>query len=382
MAALQKEQAQAAAARYLPGRTGGFLDVTTGKYPPGLGPAEKEGNPDQQTYDYLQTTPNPDTGRPYTPAEATQKIAQMKQDTRPDKAPNRDDEAIRIYTQEAKAANPKLTPDQAYTAGYKRWVDQTKVQPGLIRAEGFAVSRGPIVTDTQTGISAPMNWSDYNKKSAAEPGRYVASQYDPEVKGALASAQAVGRDMPTQVRSFGQFIGHAADLSKAVDNLRNMTPTFINRPVNWLKKNATGNTAIINYLAKVEPVRKEFESFLINNRALTVDDRAQGQEVLNENSSPAQMQAAIKSFMHTALVRLNELNQTYYTQTGQDYPGLLSPQASKVMEDFGFGTEVKAFRARGMIGGTTSKRPGAGAQPAASSSAPQSSKYAPGFNPL
>lgn len=361
LAQMRKEQ-------YL-GTRNGVFDVLRGQTVPGTQAPPKE----------RLDVPGVDV--PFSPEVEAQKarIEQAKADAKPDKVPQRDDRAIAIMQADIKAKNPSLTDDQAYKMAYDEWVKQTKVQPSLIRAEGFAETRGMPVTDTQTGITAPMSWADYNRLSKAEPGRWTSPQYDAEIKASLSSATAVGRDMPTQVRSFGQFLGHAADLSNSVNELGNLSgkKQLINRPYNWLRKNALGDTAIINFLAKVDPVRKEFESFLINNRALTVDDRARGQEILGEDKTPAQMQEAIRSFMHTALVRLGELNQAYYTQTGHDYPGLLSPKAAKILEDFGFGNETKVYRQRGAIGGTTAKRGGTPAAP------PEQSVY-PGvrFTPI
>lgn len=252
----------------------------------------------------------------------------------------------------------------------------------IIRSDEFAKTRGlQAVLDTQTGVAKPMSWDQYNKASAAEPNRYVSPQWDAEAKAAIAGATNFGRDIPNQTRSFGTFIGHAGDLSDAINDLRNTRSPWLNTAWNDLRKGAAGSPAIARFLAKVDPVRKEFESFLINNRALTVEDRQRGLEILNENSNPAAMQDAIRSFMHTALIRLDELNNTWYGQTGNDYPNLLSPKAAKILENFGFGKDVDVYRQRGMIGGSLSKRLGTN-QATPTPKTQQNTGYAQGFSPL
>jgi hypothetical protein len=48
-------------------------------------PPEKPGNIEEQTFANLLTQPNPETGKPFTPIEAFQKVKQTAQDVKPDK---------------------------------------------------------------------------------------------------------------------------------------------------------------------------------------------------------------------------------------------------------------------------------------------------------
>jgi hypothetical protein len=69
-------------------------------------------------------------------------------------------------------------------------------------------------------------------------------------------------------------------------------------------------------------------------------------DILNENASPAQMQAVIKSMVHTAGIRLNALNSRYKNTMHKDYPGLLEPENQGVLDQFGGGKSTGASTAK------------------------------------
>lgn len=155
----------------------------------------------------------------------------------------------------------------------------------------------------------------------------------------FANRQRVANDFGSgksadQIQSFNTFLAHAQDLSNATNDFRATRSPAINKPMIWLKKNS-GDPAVASYLAKTEPVRAEFETFLQNNHALTESDKASASKVLDDNYSPAQMQATLKSMTHTAALRLREVNKRYQNTMGRDYEGLLDPNNAQFLQDSG-----------------------------------------------
>jgi hypothetical protein len=155
----------------------------------------------------------------------------------------------------------------------------------------------------------------------------------------FANRQKVANDFGSgksadQIQSFNTFLAHAADLSSAVNDFRATKSPLINKPYIWLRKNS-GDPAVASYLAKTEPVRMEFETFLNNKHALTESDMQSAKQVLDNNASPAQMQATIKSMTHTAGLRLREVNQRYRNTMHTDYAGLVDPQNAQFLQDSG-----------------------------------------------
>jgi hypothetical protein len=132
-----------------------------------------------------------------------------------------------------------------------------------------------------------------------------------------------------QVQSFGTFLEHAGEASDAVNNIRLTKSKIINRPLNWYRQNASGDADYQNFMAALEPVRKEFEGFLLGGRALYAEDRRSAEIILDDNSSPAQIQAALKRLGHTAKARFNEMNHRYKRVMGQD---IQNPFAAEAVE--------------------------------------------------
>lgn len=114
-----------------------------------------------------------------------------------------------------------------------------------------------------------------------------------------------------QLQSFGTFLEHAGAAKDAADNIYNSSVPLFNKPLNWWKEHASGDPNYQAFVTALEPVRKEFEGFLLGGRALYGDDRKNAEIILNENSSPAQINAALKQMGHTVKARYNELDHRF-----------------------------------------------------------------------
>jgi len=113
------------------------------------------------------------------------------------------------------------------------------------------------------------------------------------------------------IQSFGTFFEHGGNASHIVNDLRNsLTPDIVNVALNKLENKGWGTTAT-QISAALEPVRKEFESFLLGGRALYADDRKAAETILSDASTPAQIQAALKVLAHTASARYNEMDTRF-----------------------------------------------------------------------
>lgn len=137
-----------------------------------------------------------------------------------------------------------------------------------------------------------------------------------------------------QVQSFNTFLGHAAGVDADVSNLRNGGSPLLNRPINWLRTNATNNPIVAGMLPEIDATRGEFQNF-ISNHALQKNEITRGEKLLSEDQSPAQMQAAIKDFMQVALTRLGSIQNRNAETFGERTPNLISPQNIQHIRDLG-----------------------------------------------
>jgi hypothetical protein len=137
-----------------------------------------------------------------------------------------------------------------------------------------------------------------------------------------------------QVQSFNTFLGHASSVDGDVNSLRNTGSPLINRPINWLRQNAVNNPAVAGMLPEIDATRNEFQTF-ITNHALQKSEIERGEKLLNENQSPAEMQAAIKDFMKVALTRLGSIQNRAAQTFGDRTPDLVSPQNVQAIRNLG-----------------------------------------------
>jgi hypothetical protein len=137
------------------------------------------------------------------------------------------------------------------------------------------------------------------------------------------------------LQSFGTFLEHGGAASDAVNAIRLSNTPIINKPLNWWKQNLSGDPNYTNLVGSLEPVRKEFEGFLLGGRALYGDDRKAAETILSDNSSPAQIQQALKTMGHTAEARFNEENYRYKKVSGHDLVDPFSAEAVQGAQKIG-----------------------------------------------
>jgi hypothetical protein len=114
-----------------------------------------------------------------------------------------------------------------------------------------------------------------------------------------------------------------------------------------------GSPEFQTFITTLEPVRKEFESFLLGGRALYGEDRKAANVILSDNSAPSQIQAALKQMGHTATARYTETNYRYKKLMGHDIPEPFSPEA--IQGAHSIGVDLKSLAGGG--GKTPSPKP-------------------------
>ena len=140
------------------------------------------------------------------------------------------------------------------------------------------------------------------------------------------------------LQSFGTFLEHAGEANRVVQEIRQgATPKLLNTALNKMEKEGYGTTAT-QISAALEPVRKEFEGFLLGGRALYAEDRKAAETILSNASTPAQIQVALKQMGHTVSARYTEMGTRFKGTMGatmEDTLGPLSPEAHSGARDIG-----------------------------------------------
>lgn len=152
---------------------------------------------------------------------------------------------------------------------------------------------------------------------------FDTTQYQANLSLAKWATSGKGGD---QIQALNTLHAHAKDFSDNANQLGNLDASFLNTPINKLK-NMTGNPNVTATVARMLAVRTEYMNVLNNQHALSVEDKADAQKLLNENQSPAQWQAAIDQITHTADLRGAETNARYKATFGKDMPNYRGSQS-------------------------------------------------------
>jgi hypothetical protein len=213
---------------------------------------------------------------------------------------------------------------------------------GAIQRAGEALGRGELTRLKDIASlrgDQRLQIYDIAKQTAAAAGRtFSVSEVDRQIRNEDYYANGKGAD---SLRSFNTFLEHAGAASDAVNQIRLSAVPVINKPLNWWREHLSGSPELQQLVGSLEPVRKEFEGYLLGGHALHTDDRKAAETILSDNSSPAQIQQALKTMGHTAVARAREENYRYKKLAKHDLQDAFSPEAiegaRKIGTELGFG---------------------------------------------
>jgi hypothetical protein len=175
--------------------------------------------------------------------------------------------------------------------------------------------------------------SDEAKAQGKDPKDYSPAKLEAKTKVLNDFSDGKAAD---SIVSFNTFLGHANDALSATGAMRGQTGSpLINRPLNWIRKNAANDTNFQAFQTALVPVRKEYMSFLNNNRAEHEGDIKVMETVLNDDSTPAQIESALKKLGESGDIRLAELGRKYSNTMGDEYPSLLAPESKQALQRMG-----------------------------------------------
>jgi hypothetical protein len=167
----------------------------------------------------------------------------------------------------------------------------------------------------------------YNRAKQINPN-FSTAEVDRKAK--MLDSFTNGKD-GQQLQSFGTFLEHAGEASRVTNEFRTTSIPLVNTPLNAIRSKF-GDESYSRFIAALEPVRKEFEGFLLGGRALYGDDRKAAETILSDSSSPAQIQGALKQMGHTVKARQNEIGHRFKNTMGATMEDVLGPMSQEALE--------------------------------------------------
>jgi len=153
-------------------------------------------------------------------------------------------------------------------------------------------------------------------KQGKDPNEYSPARLESKSKMLVDYSEGKTAD---QLTTFNTFIGHAGDAWDINNEWVRSGDKLATKTMAWINKNAVSNPEYVKFMTALEPVRKEFMSFLNANRAEHTDDIATMQTVLSDQKTPSEIVAALKQLATSANIRMSNIDQKFYRNFKTSY---------------------------------------------------------------
>lgn len=316
--------------------------------------------------------------------------AQTLADKTADTANKESEKTARDKELSSKIAEHRATAEKSRQEGLKAAAETRNLNNGLTadgRSRASATGVDPLnpldqalivdglmdgtldVVKTFAGRNGSALRAQYEAYAKQRDPKWTMAKFDIAHKAQMEYASNEKNAPGGQITSFNYMVGHAGDFMGQIDRLRNSNSPLMNKPLNWLAKNAEGNSEVAEVYIPMDNLRTEFQKF-IDGSSLTESDKKEKMKKLNEDLTPAQMEGVAREMMGTGAIRLGALNQGFKRSVGKDYPGLLDDQTKGIMQQAANGTDpssrlLKATLDYHLPGWNGQQRAPQAAQPAA-----------------
>lgn len=169
---------------------------------------------------------------------------------------------------------------------------------------------------------------------------FSAHLYDDVQKAHNEISSQKGRD---GLISFGQFLRHASDAVDVSNNFMRTGSPLVNKPMNYLKKNAAGNPDVGRLQTAITAAKDEWGTFIKNGHAMTADEASNLRTLIDENSTPTMVLGALNIMGRQAVDRLDEINSSYKRITGEDVPGIVDEATKQAAGKLGVGEGLARY---------------------------------------
>lgn len=148
-------------------------------------------------------------------------------------------------------------------------------------------------------------------------------------------------DMGGQVDSLNRFALHTGTANRSIQGLRNLNSPIINTPLNKIKESMTGFAEAQAFKIEMETAKDEFLTFIKNGHVPPTAQEERLAASVNENKTPAELQAVFRSMAELVAARAKSMNGRYATIMGstpekpKNIPGLLQPDTDSILRQFG-----------------------------------------------
>jgi len=171
------------------------------------------------------------------------------------------------------------------------------------------------------------------------------------------------------IRSFNQFLAHSQELKHVSEGFQRTNSPWLNTPLNEIEAKGMGSPGVPEMMTAVEAARQEWTTFINSGYSPDEQMNKRADILMSDKSTPSQIMGVLGVMGAQAIGRLDQLNESYKTATGQDYPNLVTPSGRAAAQELGIntsqyqsgGTYAGGAGRTGAVTGGAPKTPPAGA---------------------
>lgn len=149
------------------------------------------------------------------------------------------------------------------------------------------------------------------------------------------------------IRSFDQFLVHADGLKNISAEFQRSGSPWLNSPLNEVESKGLGDPNVARMMTAIEAARHEWQLFIDSGYAPDEEQNKRAQVLMSDKSSLAQIAGVLGVMGDQAIGRLDQLNESYRTATGIDYPNLVTPSGREAANDLGLGAKLGKYKTGG-----------------------------------
>jgi len=119
-----------------------------------------------------------------------------------------------------------------------------------------------------------------------------------------------------------------------------------------------GEPGVPEMMTAIAAARSEWSHFIESGHKPDADQAKYAEILMNENSSPAAIMGVLGVMGSQAVGRLDQINETYKTVMGVDYPNLITQSGRAAANELGLSHAIQQYQTGGTIsGGNAQKAP-------------------------
>jgi len=158
-------------------------------------------------------------------------------------------------------------------------------------------------------------------------------------------------------QAINNILQHAGDLSELNQAYRfgglRGAPRVLNTPINALARQ--GSTAYVEYATTLGVLKDELTLYFAGGYAPVEKQHEMWQKILNEDATPAQVEAFAKTVIHLSLRRATTFDSQFKKNMGYADPNMIVPEAKEAGQKLGLGSELNKFGSGGRLTGATGR---------------------------